>query len=393
MRGSNPVRWLAPLALLVTACASSPASGPDAGVDLTAPAQDVGPEGPAADTAPADLPDAGQDAPADLPTAAPDLSDLPPTTLPLSRAALSPVSTGPTNDYESAGFEEADGTVTVVVERFDTDPNHFASSLQVVRGPTFDSLGASEPLDLVAQPFVAGPRSFQLADSSYLYFMGGDYAAGTLRLCRSRHAGGTFETPEPLVLQDGYTGNIAWPTPALRDDGTVALGYDHYQLTVQVAIGDGLNFEPPVQLGSGVQGRVAAYRGTGLAFTYQDGNLPDTCYVRVSADGASWLPAIPLADGPNGHDASPFSRLDGGVDLYYIYPASAVGFALFRRSVTVDGTLGPEQRITQDDAGSFTQPHPLRLGDGRILLTFAAQVMSNVDTDSWLVVIAGDAPP
>ena len=51
------------------------------------------------------------------------------------------------------------------------------------------------------------------------------------------------------------------------------------------------------------------------------------------------------------------------------------------------------KRLSDASAGSLTPPRPHRLADGTIVVTFAQQVTSDIDTDSYLAVIgAADAP-
>jgi len=67
------------------------------------------------------------------------------------------------------------------------------------------------------------------------------------------------------------------------------------------------------------------------------------------------------------------------------------GFQITRRVVLVACTYRLEQPVS--NAGSLTQPRPHRLDDGTIVLTYAEQVTSDVDTDSYLVHLDGtDAP-
>lgn len=116
-------------------------------------------------------------------------------------------------------------------------------------------------------------------------------------------------------------------------------------------------------------------------------------YVRISHDGKSWDVAQPITAKANVHDVTPFRRADGGIDVYYISDEGAAGFRIFRRAVRLDATLGAEELVSDDSAGHFTQPHPHRLHDGTIGLVFALQVTSNVDTDTAMARVSGDAPP
>jgi hypothetical protein len=93
----------------------------------------------------------------------------------------------------------------------------------------------------------------------------------------------------------------------------------------------------------------------------------------------------------NVHDAWPFSRVDGGVDLYYLSPG-AKGYKIFRRAIASDGRMGSEQPLTNDEVGAVTQPHPHRLSDGSILLTFTREILAQTDYDVACSRLTQDAP-
>ena len=292
-------------------------------------------------------------------------------------------------DYGSAAFERSDGAWVVVFEEFTSDTELAGRLLRAVSTDHlhFDTI---QPLDFAAGELQLGPENARLGNGDFLYFMGGSHAKSTIHRARFDPSDGTFGGSTKLTLTDGYMGVAAWPKLAVIADGSVALGYNHYQNAAPtLALGDGLHFGAPQTLGAGVQGRPGAFAHGGLVYTYQDGQLPDTVYVRFSGDGVAFTEAVPLTSGPNPHDATPFARLDGDIDIYYS-ATSALGFTIARRHVRANGTIAPEELVSDPTAGSFTQPHPVRLRDGSILLTFAVQVTSNVDTDTACAHIAGD---
>jgi hypothetical protein len=74
--------------------------------------------------------------------------------------------------------------------------------------------------------------------------------------------------------------------------------------------------------------------------------------VQLSHDRVHFTPPVPIDTG-NTHDATPFPRLDGGVDVYYIR-AGASGLVITRRAITASGVLEPPQVVSDPAAGSFT---------------------------------------
>jgi hypothetical protein len=314
--------------------------------------------------------------------------------LPISETTSVAVSTGEPMDYDSAFFvDPASGDWVVVFDRF-TSPTVLQAELCVARSTDHASFASATVLpgtDVVQ----GGPSAAVLADGTYLYFMHGP-GAGVLHLARAAFDGAGFGPPVDLALDDAGGGFDAWPVAVPWKNGTVALSYNHYGLAQgELASGDGVAFDAPQTLGLGVQGRVATFADGALAFTEQTGVTPQMVYVRVSRDGTTWTSPAAVTTRGNVHDAMPFRRASGGVDLYYISSdvPDQLGFSIFRRSVDESGALGPEQRLSDASAGRLTQPHPHRLADGTIVITFAKQITSNMDTDTYLAHIAADDAP
>jgi len=363
---------LASLAMACVSCSSShpaaPLAGGDAGADVGGPADAATPPRPVALVPPV-------------------------ASLPFDAAAVVVVSAGAPMDYEGALFEDTSrGSLAVVFERFLSEVE-LRAELRIAHAGSDGSFGASSRVEVSADALVAGPRALVRGGEAFLYFMHGDASQKRTRLSRSRLQDGAFEAPTDLVLADAFAGMLAWPCPADRGDGVV-LAYDHYRQSQHVAIGDGASFRPPARIGDGVQSRVASMADGTLVATWQSGVESSMVVdVRVSADGVTWSPSAPITERANVHDASPFRRADGGVDVYYISPEGAPGFRILRRAVRADASLGPEEIVSSAAAGALVQPHPHRLHDGTIGLVFAAQITSNVDTDTCMARIAGDAPP
>lgn len=313
--------------------------------------------------------------------------------LPLDANAVVPVAIGEPTDYDGALLEDTStGSLAVVFERF-LSQTEFTAEIRVAHAESDGKFGASSRVDFGSEPLIAGPHVLVRGKDTFLYFMHGDAAKNRARIARARFSGGAFAASEDLVLADTFAGILAWPCATER--GTdVALAYDHYTASQHVALGDGTSFGAATPFGTGVQGRIATMTDGTIVGTWQNGNAADMiAFVRVSKDGATWIPAVPLTTKTNVHDASPFRRADGGVDVYYISTEAASHFRIWRRAVRADASLGPEELVSSESAGAFTQPHPHRLHDGSVGLVFARQVTSNVDTDTYMTRIGTDAPP
>ncbi len=316
--------------------------------------------------------------------------------IPITSTTAIAVSTGASMDYDSAFFvDPASGDWVVVVDRF-TSPTAFQAQLCVARSTDHASFAPAVALPIAGTEVAqGGPSAAVLGDGTYLYFMHGS-GPRDLHLARAAFDSSGFGAPTDLTLDDPSRGFDAWPIAVPWKNGTIALAYDHYGLAQgELASGDGVAFGTPQTVGTGVQGRVATFADGAVAFTEQTGVEPQMGHVRVSRDGTTWTPPAAVTTRANVHDATPFRRASGGVDLYYI--SSDVpdpdGFSIFRRSVDEAGALGPEQRLSDASAGSLTQPRPHRLADGTIVVTFARQVTSNIDTDTYLAHIAADDAP
>jgi hypothetical protein len=308
------------------------------------------------------------------------VESLPPTELPLTEVRV--ISDGPELDYQSTALELDDGSWLAVFERFSTTA--FEGGLWSALSTDHRTFSGPEPLVLVDEPLVTGP----VALGSWLYFMAGDAAQGRARLFRTPPDAAVVE---PLDMEDDFAGMFAWPHPAALPGGRVALAYDHYQVDARIALGDGLTFGEPFVLGPGVLTRVAAAADGSLVATFQRGSGGRmTAFFRRSTDGVAWSEEAVVFDGStNVHDAVPFRRLDGGVDIYYIAPGLQ-GFTVRRRQL--GDTLGPEEQVTGDSLAPATEPHPIRLADGSILLTFTRERVNQVDYDATCAVFRGDAP-
>ena len=210
--------------------------------------------------------------------------------------------------------------------------------------------------------------------------------------------------PRPLQLPSGVASLLSWPRFIEGADGGVWLAYrDGASVPSLSRAADGATFAagaavPPVE--PGAMAAVGQFASGALAYVSQapEGGAPMISRVRTSMDGVQWSAAQRVTDAAqNVHDTFVFPRLDGDVDLYFIYPAGGRGFSLFRRALSATGALGPEQRVTDVTLGDPSKPSVHRLADGAVLLTFADIVERS--PQGWpsrqqlvLARLPGDAP-
>ncbi|PMG39959.1 hypothetical protein [Shewanella sp. 10N.286.52.B9] len=181
----------------------------------------------------------------------------------------------------------------------------------------------------------------------------------------------------------------------LLNNGKVALVYrtEPYPGCCQLLFSlsdDGVNFDSPVNIGSGgAMPALAMFSSNELIYTFQtrfvskkkdsDGKEKSgmRTHFRLSSNqGANWREPIPITTRVEEvHDASPIRRRDGYVDVYYSSVDSHENdvFSLWRRCVSTSGKLGPEELVVDKSFGNVAKVSPHRLGDGSLLLTFVEQ--------------------
>ncbi|MNL14174.1 hypothetical protein D3C87_1351040 [compost metagenome] len=116
-------------------------------------------------------------------------------------------------------------------------------------------------------------------------------------------------------------------------------------------------------------------------------------YAVLSNDeGQSFSPRIRLSDENNVHDTFLLQRKDGERDAYYLVGIEGKGFSLFRRKISRDGKLGPEQQITST-AVHVEKPHCLRLNSGKIFVTLSKvnSEAKGISTDIVFMTLFDDA--
>lgn len=166
---------------------------------------------------------------------------------------------------------------------------------------------------------------------------------------------------------------------------------------------DGLGFDPPVLVAPAGEAlaTLGEFGDGSLAYTHQRAmpGEPTVSFFQRSADGLIWTePERVTTASSNVHDTTMVTRLDGDLDLYYIYPAGPQGFVLFRRALTSAGALGAEERVSADALGEPSKPELARLADGRLVLTWA-EISQRHPVQGWpteqrlnVAILTGDAP-
>jgi hypothetical protein len=213
--------------------------------------------------------------------------------------------------------------------------------------------------------------------SAFLYHEEAKTLRGRPSIWRSAlGADGRWGAPEALPAIADVTSLLSWPEFTAMGDGTLLSFRGGAISACRAAISnDGVAFQmtTPPCTASAAMAAGATFKNGSLAFSHQNGDPTNMIsYVMTSTDrGATWSTPAAVSSAANVHDTSFAPRLDGGLDLYFIYPPDTHGFSLFRRALTPTGILGPEERVTQSSLGEPSKPHVVRLADGRLLLSYA----------------------
>jgi len=240
-------------------------------------------------------------------------------------------------------------------------------------------------------PVEDAPTFVNTANGSWLYYASSDKDLRNVKLWRTRVHMRTqdalFELPQQLATVDGLDRLDQWPRWVEAGEDVFMTFRHHASGPTWLRLRNGIISGVPMLLQAGdvAYPRVVPTREHGCFFSYQyppkDGYM--ATWYRVSPDCIAWSPARELTrpTPPNKadvHDAYALPRHDGGVDVYYVYPSwkgeSArfpIGFDLYRRAVTTDGTTGAEQQLTDPARFNPFAPAAHRLADGTILVTFS----------------------
>lgn len=329
--------------------------------------------------------DGGSDArvgPGDAGTALPDAG--PASVLPIAEDAITPVGVGPGLDV----YAELHGDA-LVFEHYDD-----AFTMGELRRVDLSDLAAPPvTLDLGLSEAMVGNPSLPIRGGvPTLYLVATESSSASARVERRPWSGAAPGAAEGVTMPEPI-GLLSWPRFVALADGRVAVAYRDGASLVKLAFSDdGLAFDAPQVMGpAGAQPELAQMASGALVYAYQVGVGGDIqSWYRVSTDGSAWSDAALVTDSStNVHDTDAFVRADGRVDLYYIWPDSALGFDLWRRCVSADGALGPEELVVVRSWGNLAKPRAHRRADGAIQLTFVDQ---NRGHRLFTARLVGDAP-
>jgi hypothetical protein len=193
-----------------------------------------------------------------------------------------------------------------------------------------------------------------------------------------------------------------WIFPALTDAGKVLLSYEKRnsstgKMDLFFSLSDkGQAFGAPGSIADSAQMvRFAEFYKGPWAFSFQVGSSSKmAAYAVLTSDqGQSFTSRIKLSDESNVHDTFLLQRKDGDLDAYYLVGFEGKGFSLFRRKISRDGKLGPEQQITST-AVHVEKPHCLRLNSGKIFVTLSKvtpDAKGDITTDIVFMTLFDDA--
>lgn len=322
-----------------------------------------------------------------------------PTPLPIGSAEVFRVGLPGRIEVASAVGEIADGELIVVWDRFDEAFSE--GELWTSRSSDLINWTAPSALEIGTSTFEASPSILPINNTLWLYFVETDGVYSSPTTGRSHWEGSNWSAPEYLDPIGGIANLLAWPKFAVLLDGRVAVAFRDGASLPKLAISsNGVSFENAhvVSQEGAAMPAVGQFANGKLAFSYQTGSGGlMSSWVRLSEDGATWSDAVRVSESStNVHDTTLVRRLDGNLDLYYIYPCSGAGFCLHRRCLGSDGALGPEEQVTLPEIGETSKPEALRLSDGRLLLlwaTITARSAQGYPSEQVLhgAILAGDA--
>lgn len=174
----------------------------------------------------------------------------------------------------------------------------------------------------------------------------------------------------------------AWIYPKVLKSGEMLLTYE--ALNPKTKKGDlyfslskdGLNFSAVTAYQQGAQmTRFEEFADGTWAFVYQVGYAAKMMdYIRLSKDkGKTFSEPIAVSSQENIHDPIFLKRTDGDLDVYYLVWHGS-GFALHRRHVKSEGSLGAEEKLT-DSSLNVQKPTPVRYGNGSVLVIMGKVVL------------------
>lgn len=311
------------------------------------------------------------------------------------------------NEYAGSAFQLNDSRLCVFFENvksFETQPET-TSLLASCQDKNFKFAPAQAWSPKFAQPMltVGNPRPLKIASQWWIYFNAWDGQRG--HWGRFPFAENDFQpTVEWLESPEDLQGQYRpWIFPVIDPLGAILLTYER-RASLSPSIGelrfsqsqDGKSFKASQKVGEKSQMIRAAFFKSGIwAFTYQVGHTAQMMdYLIFSSNqGKTFTAPLAVTSQKNVHDPFLLQRQDGDLDVYYVVWQNGEGFVLFRRAVTAQGLLGPEERLSPPRY-AVDKPHALRLQDGSVFITTGKINASEtkIDTDLYFTILTGDAP-
>ncbi|REL25593.1 hypothetical protein DXX93_02865 [Thalassotalea euphylliae] len=216
---------------------------------------------------------------------------------------------------------------------------------------------------------------------------------------------GNLNDLKKVEIEDYLVGG-SWPRIRKLNNGSNAIAYRKAKCCdLGLLIGsDKASYKPQLAYKQkGAMPVIASFADSSMIYTYQR-SFPTTNhkkpkYVQKSRlkiyNGENWWPELLVSEMVyEVHDAYPFERLDGKIDLYYSHSGQRNDgqLSLWRRCIDSYGNLGEEQLVVGKEIGNIAKAYPYRKVNGDIVLMFieqggdmnqgAIQFMGNLSSDA-----------
>jgi len=244
----------------------------------------------------------------------------------------------------------------------------------------------------------------------WLYFIESNGFKSDAVAYRAKLKGSVLVEQEKISLETTLSpsSNARWH---VMNNNSIALVYtDKNCCKLYFSISkDGVRFETPRYIGNtGFMPHLSSFTDGKLLYLFQKSfrsskEKPNgkpiyitKSHFRVSNNyGQTWSKDTPISlSDETVHDAKAILRLDGNIDIYYVYPIKeGKDLSLWRRCINTNGGLGNEELVVQDDFGNIAKPSIHRLENGKLLVTFVEQgkVVSESDHNIYGAVISDDS--
>jgi hypothetical protein len=327
-----------------------------------------------------------------------------PATLPLTEADVLRLGTDTSVDLNAVLTLFPGGEARLVYETLSQNDDR---AWLLIAESNDDGLSFTTPriLTFDGSLFESAPSGVRIGANQFVYWAAATALNAPPLLYRARITPQGFSPREAVAVSNAVPWLLSWPRfLAVPDGGIAMVNRDGAGLPTISFSPDGLDFTADVRRAmpgsSSAQVAAGFFENGTMALSHQspEGAAPMISRVRISSDALVWTSAVQVsANSQNVHDTWLVNRADGDLDLYYIYPAGGRGFSLFRRPLSPDGGLGPEQRITANSLGDPSKPSAQRLPSGKLLLMFAD--ITSRAPQGWpltqqltLSILSGDAP-